>query len=159
MSTDYRIVLTPVGYAKINKELEQLRTVNRHAVADRIRDAKQFGEFTENAEYEEAKKEQAMIEGRIQELRSVLQIAQILQEEDIPTDHVGVGSIVNVLDMEAGDEWEFTIVGSFETDPDNDRISDVSPVGEALLGRKVGEEVDVTIPDGQTHYRIISIRK
>jgi transcription elongation factor GreA len=159
MSTDYRIVLTPEGYEKIDKELERLRTVERHAVADRIRDAKQFGEFTENAEYEEAKKEQAFIEGRIQELRHVLQNAQILQDDEVPTDHVGIGSLVTVTDVDTGDEWEFKLVGSFESDPDNDKISDESPIGEALYGKKVGDTVDVTIPDGQIQYRIDNIRK
>jgi transcription elongation factor GreA len=159
MSTEYRIVLTPEGYEKIDKELERLRTVERHAVADRIRDAKQFGEFTENAEYEEAKKEQAFIEGRIQELRHVLQNAQILQDDEIPTDAVGIGSLVTVTEVDTGDEWEFKLVGSFESDPDNDKISDESPIGEALFGKRVGDTVDVTIPDGQIQYRIDQIRK
>ena len=159
MSTEYRIVLTPEGYQKIDKELERLRTVDRHEVADRIRDAKQFGEFTENAEYEEAKKEQAFIEGRIQELRHVLQNAQILQDDEIPTDTVGIGSLVTVTDTDTGDDWEFKLVGSFESDPDNDKISDESPIGEALFGKKVGDTVDVIIPDGQIQYRIDNIRK
>lgn len=159
MSTEYHIVLTPAGYEKIEKELEQLRTVSRAEVADRIRDAKQFGELTENAEYEDAKNAQALIEARIQDLRRTLQLARVLQEEEIPTDHVGLGSIVTVQDLETGDEWEFTLVGSAESDPDNDRISDESPIGEALLGKKVGDEVDVTVPDGQIRYRVEKIRK
>src|SRR5437016_4297326 len=117
MSTEYRIVLTPAGHAKIDKDLERLRTVERHQVADRIRDAKQFGEFAENAEYEDAKKEQAFVEGRIQELRHILQNAHILTDEEITTDAVGVGSIVTVTDLETGDDWEFTLVGSVESDP------------------------------------------
>jgi len=159
MSTEYRIVLTPEGYEKIDKELEHLRTVERHQVADRIRDAKQFGEFTENAEYEEAKKEQALIEGRIQELRHVLQNSQILLDEDIPTDTVGIGSLVTVTDTDTGDDWEFKLVGSFESNPDKDKISDESPIGEALFGKKVGDVVDVIIPDGQIQYRVDKIRK
>ncbi len=159
MSTDYHIVLTPEGYAKVDRELEHLRMVERPQVADRIRDAKQFGEFSENAEYEEAKKEQALIEGRIQELRHVLQNSQILQDEDIPTDKVGIGSRVTVTDLETGEEWEFRLVGSVESDPDKDRISDESPIGEALFDKKVGDSVDVTIPDGQIQYRIEKIKK
>jgi transcription elongation factor GreA len=159
MSTDYHIVLTSSGYEKIEKELDRLRTIDRHLVADRIRDAKQFGEFSENAEYEDAKNEQALVEGRIQELRRILQNSVILQEEDIPTDTVGIGSIVKVTDMEHGDDWEFTMVGFVESDPDNDMISDESPIGQALFGRKAGEEVDITIPDGTIRYRIDSIRK
>jgi transcription elongation factor GreA len=159
MSTEYRIILTPEGYEKIDKELERLRTVERHKVADRIRDAKQFGEFTENAEYEEAKKEQAFIEGRIQELRHVLQNSQILQDDEIPTDSVGIGSMITVTETDTGDEWEFKMVGSFESDPDNDKISDESPIGEALFGKRVGDVVDVVIPDGQIQYRVDNIRK
>jgi transcription elongation factor GreA len=159
MSTEFNIILTPEGHAKIEKDLEQLRTVERAEVADRIRDAKQFGEFSENAEYEEAKNQQALVEGRIQELRHILQIAHVLQPEEISTDKVGIGSRVTVKDLDEGDKWEFTLVGSVETDPDNDRISDESPIGQALLGKKVGEEVTVTIPDGQIRYRVEKIRK
>jgi transcription elongation factor GreA len=159
MSTDYHIVLTPTGYEKIEKELDKLRTIDRHIVADRIRDAKQFGEFSENAEYEDAKNEQALVEGRIQELRRILQNSVILQDEEIPTDSVGIGSIVKVTDLDHGDDWEFTLVGFVESDPDNDRISDESPIGQALFGGKVGDEVDITIPDGIIRYRIDNIRK
>src|SRR5512140_2428446 len=159
MSTDHRIVLTATGYARIEKELEHLRTVERHEVAERIRDAKQFGEFSENAEYEEAKIEQAFVEGRIQDLRRILQHAQVLEESDIPTDSVGIGSIVTVTDMGNEEEWQFTLVGSVESDPANDKISDESPIGEALFGKAVGDEVDVTVPDGLIRYRIDSITK
>jgi transcription elongation factor GreA len=159
MSTEFRIILTAEGYARIEKELEHLRTVERHEVADRIRDAKAFGEFAENAEYDDAKNEQAFVEGRIQELRSIVQNAQILSDDEIPTDMVGLGSVVKVTDLDSEDEWEFRLVGFVESDPDNDRISDESPVGQALLGKKVGDEVTVAIPDGQIRYRIDSIRK
>ncbi len=159
MSLDTQLVLTAQGYAKIERELERLRTVDRREVAERIRDSKQFGEFAENAEYEDAKMEQAFVEGRIQDLKRILQIAQLQDEKDIPTDHVGIGSIVKVLDIEAKEEWEFTLVGSMESDPDNDRISDESPVGQALLDKKVGDKVNVAIPDGRIRYKVISIRK
>ena len=159
MSLEHQVVLTPQGYEKIEKELERLRTVDRREVADRIRDSKQFGEFTENAEYEDAKIEQAFVEGRIQELRRVLQLAQVIDESEISTDVVGIGSIVTVKDIDMDEDWEFTMVGSMESDPDNDRISDESPVGQALLGKKVGDEVTVAIPDGHIRYRVVSIRK
>jgi len=159
MSTEHRIVLTPSGYEKIEKELERLRTVERREVADRIRESKQFGDFTENAEYEDAKIEQAFVEGRIQDLRRILQIAQVLDEGDIPTDRVGLGSIVTVRDVADGETWEFTLVGSVESDPEHDRISDESPIGEALLGKKIGDEVNITIPDGHILYRVENIRK
>src|SRR5215467_14240719 len=100
MSLDTHVVLTAHGYEKIERELERLRTVERREVADRIRDSKQFGEFAENAEYDDAKIEQAFVEGRIQDLRRVLQIASVLDEKDIPTDKIGIGSIVTVKDVE-----------------------------------------------------------
>jgi transcription elongation factor GreA len=159
MSTEHRIVLTPGGYSRIEKELERLRTVERQEVADRIREAKQFGEFTENPEYEEAKIEQAFVEGRIQDLRRILLHAQLLNEEDISTETVGIGSIVTVRDLDMDEDWEFTLVGSVESDPDRDRISDESPVGEALFGKKAGDVVEVNIPDGSIRYRIENIRK
>jgi transcription elongation factor GreA len=157
--SEFRIVLTKPGYEKIEKELEHLRTVERPQVADRIRDAKQFGELAENAEYEDAKNEQAFVEGRIQELRRILQNAHILMDEEIPTDMVGLGSIVKVSDLDMDDEWEFRLVGFVESDPDQDKISDESPIGEALLGKQVGDEVTINVPDGQIRYRIESIRK
>jgi transcription elongation factor GreA len=159
MTTEHQIALTPRGYDKIEKELERLRTVDRKEVADRIRDSKQFGEFSENAEYEDAKIEQAFVEGKIQDLRRILQIAVVLADEDIPTGEVGIGSIVTVNDIAAKEEWEFTLVGSVESDPDNDRISDESPVGQALFGRKAGDVVTVAVPDGKIKYKIVSIRK
>lgn len=154
MSVDDVVILTPDGLARFEKELERLRTVDRREVAERIRESKQFGEFAENAEYEEAKIEQAFIEGRIRDLKSVLQHAQVLRVEDIPTDVVGLGSSLVVSDIETGDEWELTLVGSVESDPDADRISDESPIGQALLGKRAGDEISVDVPDGRVRYRI-----
>src|SRR6266536_873999 len=159
MSLDTHLVLTAQGYEKIERELERLRTVERREVADRIRDSKQFGEFTENAEYEDAKIEQAFVEGRIQDLRRILMVSHVLEESEIPTDTIGIGSIVTVNDIKAKEDWEFTLVGSVESDPDNDRISDESPVGMALLGKKVGDSVNVRVPDGQIRYKVVNIRK
>lgn len=159
MSSEPVIVLTASGFDKIEKELEHLKSVERREVANRIRDAKEFGELAENAEYEDAKKEQAFVEGRISELSQILQHSQVLREEDIPTDEVGIGSLVTVEDLETGDEWTFTLVGSVESDPDNDFVSDESPIGEALFGKKVNDTVDVAIPDGQIRYRITHITK
>ena len=159
MSTDHAILLTPEGFSKIEKELDRLRTVERHEVADRIRESKQFGEFSENAEYEEAKNEQAFVEGRIDELRRILANSHVLSPDDIPTDEIGVGSIVTVFDQGAKEEWEFTLVGSVESDPEADRISDESPVGRALLGKKAGEVVTVAVPDGTIKFKVVKIRK
>ncbi|HZO88982.1 MAG TPA: transcription elongation factor GreA [Chthonomonadaceae bacterium] len=159
MSQEVEIVLTPNGHAKLEERLDYLRNVQRREVAERIRDSKQFGDLAENAEYEDAKTEQALVEGQIAELRRVLQVAHVLDPTDIPTDHVGIGSIVKMTNLETDDEWEFTLVGPIEADPDNDLISDASPVGEALVGKKVGDIVNIRVPNGVLQYRIDSIRK
>lgn len=159
MQTDREIVLTAGGLKKIEHELEQLRTVHRKRVADRIRDSKQFGEFSENAEYEDAKIEQAFVEGRIEELKNILAHAHVIEEDEVLTDRVSVGSIVGVKDLETSDEWEYTIVGPVEADPADDKISNESPVGEALMDRTIGDRVEVEIPAGIARYEITSIRK
>jgi transcription elongation factor GreA len=159
MSQDLEIVLTPSGRAKLEQRLDNLRNVQRREVADRIRDSKQFGDIAENAEYDEAKTAQALVESQITELRRVLQIARVLEEESIPTDYVGIGSIVTMTNLDNDDEWELTIVSSVEADPDNDLISNESPVGDAIADREVGDSVDIRVPNGVLHYRIDSIRK
>lgn len=157
--SEQKIVLTAEGYARMERELEHLSKVERKAVADRIREAKDFGELTENAEYEDAKSEQAIIEGRILELRQVLSQAVILRDEDISTEHVSIGSYVRVRDLDTGEAWEFRLVSPFEADPDEDRLSHESPIGEAVLGHKVGEVVEANIPAGRVRYEILDIRK
>ncbi len=159
MQTDRELVLTAGGLRKIESELEQLRTVNRRRVADRIRDSKQFGEFAENSEYEDAKIEQAFVEGRIEELKSILAHAHVIEDDEVLTDRVSVGSIVQVRDLETNDEWEYTIVGPVEADPADDKISNESPVGEALVGRSIGDRLEVEIPAGIARYEITGIRK
>ena len=159
MSQDVELVLTPKGHARLESELERLRSFQRNEVAERLRDSKQFGDLTENAEYEDAKQEQALIESQISDLRRVLQIAQVLEDDDIPTDHIGIGSIVSMTNVATKDEWEFTLVGSVEADPENDLISDVSPIGDALVGKKAGETVTAHVPSGTVRYKINSIRK
>lgn len=159
MSQEAEVMLTPRGHDKLEQRLDYLRNVQRREVAERIRDSKQFGDLTENAEYDNAKQEQALVESQILELRRVLQVAQVLNAEDIPTDHVGIGSIVKMTNLEDDDEWEFTLVGSVEADPDNDLISDESPIGEAIVGKKVGDTINIRVPNGTLQYRIDSIRK
>lgn len=159
MSQEAEIVLTPRGHDKLEQRLEYLRNVQRPTVAERLRDSKQFGDLTENAEYEDAKQEQALVESQILEIRRVLQVAQVLDTSDIPVDHVGIGSVVKMTNLDNDDEWEFTLVGSVEADPDNDLISDESPIGEALVGKTVGETVLIRVPNGALRYRIESIRK
>ena len=159
MSQETEIVLTPDGRDKLEQRLDYLRNVQRREVAERMRESKQFGDIAENPEYEEAKDQQALVESQILELRRVLQLAQVLDRASIPTDHIGIGSIVTMTSLDNDDAWELTLVTSVEADPDNDLISDESPVGDALMGRKVGDTVRIQAPDGLLQYRIESIRK
>ena len=151
------IVLTPAGYKELTDQLEELRTTERRDVAERIRDAITYGELTENSEYEDAKNAQAFLEGRIEDLKHIMQIARPMDMDEVPTDYVGLGSIVKVHDE--SEDWEFTMVSPVEADPTREKISDESPVGEALMGKKVSDTVSVTSPAGKTKYTIIGIRK
>ena len=158
MQTESDIILTAEGLSKIERELEELRTIHRKRVADRIRDSMQFGELSENSEYEDAKTEQAFVEGRIEDLKRILTQARVVETDDIPTDRVGIGSVVRVRDIAFSDEWEFTIVGSIEANGE-DKISNESPVGDALLGKRVGDVVEVRTPGGSSRYEILDISK
>ena len=151
------IVLTPKGRAKIEEELEKLITVDRHEVAARIRDAKDYGELTENPEYDSAKNAQAFIEGRIADLKNILSRARELREDLVPTDRVSLGLKIAVRDLDYSDDWSLTLVSAYEADPDADRISDMSPIGKALIGHCVGDTVTVYTPSGTTRYEILSI--
>jgi transcription elongation factor GreA len=152
------VALTPEGYQELTDEYNRLRTVERPEVADRIRDAITYGELTENSEYEDAKNAQAFLEGRIEDLRHILQVARVMDDAEIPTDSIGLGSLVTVQE-ETGDEWEFRMVSPIEADPNRDKISDESPLGESIFGKKVGDEVVVRAPAGTQRYKILSIRK
>lgn len=158
MQAENEVILTARGLKKMEDELDQLRTVSRKRVADRIRESKQFGELSDNSEFEDAKNEQAFVEGRIEELRQILAAARVVESEDILTDEVSIGCIVGVKDLDSGDQWEWTIVGTFEADPAEDRISNESPVGEALIGLKIGEIAEIEIPAGRAKYEVMSIR-
>ena len=157
--TEKQLILTRTGFKRIEAELETLTTVRRHEVAEHIREAKAFGAIEENAEYEAAKNEQAFVEGRILELKNILNIARIIDDSKAPTDEVGIGSVVTVKDLETDEEWDYTIVGSAEANPDEDRISNESPIGEALMEQKVGDIVDIKIPAGIARYEIMAIRR
>lgn len=157
--TERQLILTEAGLKRIEEELRELQSVRRHEVADHIRAAKALGDVAENPEYETAKTEQAFVEGRILELKNILNIAHIVDELEAPTDQVGIGSVVSVRDLESDDEWDYTLVGSIEADPLEDRISNESPIGQALLGRRVGEVVEVDVPDGTARYEIIRISR
>ena len=142
------------GYEKLRAELEEMTNTRRAEVARRIHDAKEHGDLTENAEYEDAKNEQAFVEGRIQSLEAIIKNATII-DENHSTEHVQIGSTVSV---ESGDGVElFTIVGSAEAKPNEGRISNESPVGRALLGKKKGEKVVVRVPAGDFTYKIVKI--
>jgi transcription elongation factor GreA len=157
--TEKQLILTRAGLKRIEAELEKLTTVRRHEVADQIRDAKGFGALEENAEYEAAKNEQAFVEGRILELKNILNAARIVEDSEAPTDTVGIGSVVTVKDLDSQEQWDYILVGSVEADPDEDRISNESPIGEALMGHKVGDVVEFKIPVGVARYEIMAIRR
>lgn len=159
MQAEKEVILTARGLRKIEEELDQLRTVHRKRVADRIRESKAFGELSDNSEFEDAKNEQAFVEGRIEELRQILSSARVIETDDVVTDEVGIGCVVGVRDLETNDQWEWSIVGTFEADPAEDRISNESPVGQALLGKKIGEVATVQFPAGRARYEIMHIRK
>ncbi len=148
--------LTPDGLKKLQDELEYLRTTRRQAVAARLHAAMEEGELLENAEYEDAKNEQAFVEGRIMELEDTLSKAVIIEAQG-PSDEVRIGTKVTI--RESGSQPEtYHIVGSAEADPKSGRISNQSPLGRALLGKKVGEDVTVTAPDGVILYKVVAIK-
>lgn len=152
-------ILTYEGLKKLEEELEYLKTVKRQEVAERIKQARAFGDLSENSEYDEAKNEQAFVEGRIATLEAMLRNAKVIDEEDITLDRVSIGCTVKVYDEDLEEEVEYTIVGSAEADPSNMKISDESPVGKALLGHHVGDVVDVEVPDGVIKMKILEIRR
>ncbi|MHB8179013.1 MAG: transcription elongation factor GreA [Vulcanimicrobiaceae bacterium] len=152
------IVLTPEGLSKLQDELDELKTVHRREVNDRIRQAKEYGDLSENAEYEDAKQEQAFIEGRIMKLESMVRNAKLIDESEYAADEVHLGCTVKVKDLKNGENYEFSIVGSTEADPSKRRISNESPLGRSLIGHKKGETVDVTTPRGMVKYKIDAIK-
>lgn len=152
-------LLTPSGLQKLEDELEYLRTVKRKEVAERIKTAISYGDISENSEYEDAKNEQAFIEGRIITLEKMLRNARVINGAEVDTHVVSIGSTIKLKDMEFGDIVEYTIVGSAEADPLDNKISNESPVGRALLGRSIGDVVDVNVPAGLIQYEILDIKR
>jgi transcription elongation factor GreA len=142
------VILTPEGLEKLKDELELLSTQRRREVAERIKEAREFGDISENSEYEDAKNEQAMLESRIAALQEKLRLASVIQTEELSTDVVQVGSVVHVKDVKTGKSVKYTIVGSAEARPQEHKLSNESPVGRALLGRKRNETVAVKVPRG-----------
>ena len=159
MEDKKEILLTQEGYQKLEDELEILKTVRRREVADRIKVAISFGDISENAEYDEAKNEQAQVEERIIKLESMIRRAVIIDESKIDSNVVTIGSIVKVNDMDFEEEVEYTIVGSTEVNLAENKISNESPVGAALLGKKKNDMVEVKTPGGIAKYKVLSITK
>jgi transcription elongation factor GreA len=141
-------VITPEGLEKLKEEIEYLTTEKRREVAERIKEAREFGDISENAEYDDAKNEQALLEARIAQLEERLRRAIVIDEKDVGTDEVTVGSIVHVKDQKSGDSQKFQIVGSTEADPLEQKLSNESPIGKALIGRKRNDVVTVEVPRG-----------
>ena len=154
-----QILLTDEGLKKLEDELEELKTVKRKEIAEKIKVALSFGDLSENSEYDEAKNEQAVVEARIAQVEAMLKNVKVLDDEDITTEVINVGSKVKVKDLEFGDTMEYYIVGSTEANPAQGRISDESPVGTALLGKKIGEVAEVNAPDGVFSLEILEISK
>ena len=153
------VILTQEGFDNLEKELNYLRTEKRAEIADRIKVALGFGDLSENSEYDEAKNAQAENEVKIAELENKLRYAKIIDEKEIDTETVQIGNIVKVLDMEFDEKIEYTIVGSTEVDLAENKISNESPLGEALLGAKKNNIVEVNAPAGVMKYKILSIKK
>ncbi len=153
------VVLTYEGLKKLEEELEFLRGTKRKEVAERINQALSFGDISENSEYDEAKNEQAQVEGRIVQLESMLKNARLIDEDDVKTDVVSLGAKVRLFDIEFGEEVVYLIVGSTEANPLKSKISNESPVGAALMGHKVDDIVEVQVPDGAIKFKILEISK
>lgn len=154
-----KFMMTPNGIKKLEDELEFLKTVKRREITEKIKVALSFGDLSENAEYDEAKNEQAFLEGRIANIENTLRNAVVIDETDIKENTVNLGCIVKVKDYEFDEEVDFNIVGSAEADPMEYKISNESPVGSALMGKTVGEIVEVPIPDGVSKYEILEVRR
>jgi transcription elongation factor GreA len=154
---DREVFLTKEGLKKLEAELEELKTVRRREIAENIKIARGFGDLSENAEYDEAKNEQAVVEERISKIEGMLRNAKTIDEVERPKDLIGIGSTVRIFDEEFADEMKFTIVGSAEADPLKGLISNESPVGKALLGKKDGERVEVMMNGKIISYKVLEI--
>ncbi len=152
-------LLTEEGRQTLKNELEHLVTVARKEIADRIRTAKEFGDIADNPEYDDAKNQQAYIEGRIEELHSYLDNAYTVDSGSISTDTVGFGSLVTVYDADNDDEWTFRLVSAPEAGDDDDLLSIDSPLGKALVGHAVGDTLEVKAPAGTVRIKILDIAK
>ena len=152
------VILTPEGFKKLQLEIDHLRNVKRREVAERIRVAREFGDIAENAEYDDAKNEQAMLEHKIAQLEERLLSARVITKKEISKDTVSVGSHVRLRDMQANKTFEYRIVGSAEANPAENKLSNESPVGKAIIGKKKGDVVEVVAPRGSLKFKIMEIK-
>ena len=151
------VILTAEGYERLKQEIDYLRTEKRREVADRIRVAREFGDIAENAEYDDAKNEQAMLEHKIAQLEERLLNARVIDANEIPKDVVSIGTKVKLKDMETNKSVEYVIVGSAEANPSQSKLSNESPVGKAIIGHKKGDVVEVAAPRGKLTFKILGI--
>ncbi len=159
MKDTKQVFLTKEGLEKLENELEHLKTVGRKEVAEKIKHARSFGDLSENAEYDEARNEQAQMETRILQIESILKHAEVIDEEEVDVNKITIGSKVKLYDEEFEEEIEYSIVGSTEAAPAQGKISDESPVGEALMGKSVGDVVTVDAPGGAMQFKVLAISK
>jgi transcription elongation factor GreA len=152
------VILTPEGHDRLKEEIQHLSTVKRREVAERIKQAREFGDIAENSEYDDAKNEQAMVEHRIATLQERLASARIVNKKEIPTGVVAVGTKVRLRDIDAKETIEYHIVGSAEANPAEQKLSNESPVGKAIMGHKKGETVEVSAPRGSLKFKIMDIK-
>ena len=153
------IVLTTEGYNKLEEELKFLKGPKKMEVAERIKVAREFGDLSENSEYDDAKNEQALLEAKIQEIEGMLRVAKVVDDDEVSTRKVGIGTQVTVYDYEFEEEVTYGIVGATEVDMKNNKISNESPVGKALIGAKKGDEIYVETPGGITKYKVLAITR
>lgn len=156
--SEKEVILSLDGLRQMEQELDHLKTVKRKEVAERIKQAREYGDISENSEYEDAKNEQAFIEGRILVLEKMLRNARVIDESEALQGLVSLGNRVRLRDLEFGDEFEYTIVGTMEANPSANKISNESPVGRAILGQKQGTIVEVEAPVGSIKYEILEIK-
>ena len=153
------MVLTRKGYEELEQKLEYLKNVRRKEVAEQIKVARSYGDLSENAEYDEARNEQSLLEGQIQTIENQLKLAVVVEEDEMNFDKVSIGAQVKVLDMEFDEEDTYKILGTVEADPMNNIISNESPMGRALIGAGVGDVVEVEAPDGVIRFKVLEISK
>ncbi len=158
MENNEELLLTKDGLEKLENELHHLRTVKRKDIAARIKEAISYGDITDNSEYEDAKNEQAFIEGRIITLEKLLRRARLLEKSEDADGYIALGSVVKLKENNKGQNYEYTIVSTAEADPTEKKISNESPVGKALMGRSVGEVIEVKVPAGKMSYKIEDIK-